>query len=45
MQNVLTVLRKKNIVQDNKINPLFIPELDKESNNFKIVFNFNIVNG
>jgi hypothetical protein len=43
MQNALTVFRKKNIVIDNTISPVFIPEVTKKDNNFKIIFNFNII--
>lgn len=45
LQNTLTQFRKKNIVVKNTITPAFIPELKKEDNNFKIIFNFNIING
>ena len=45
LQNTLTQFRKKNIVVKNTITPAFIPELKKENNNFKIIFNFNIING
>ena len=43
LQNILTILRKKNIIKDNKINDVYIPELTKGSNNFKVMFNFNII--
>ena len=43
LQNILTVLRKKNIIIDGKISPFFIPDLTKDSNNFKVIFNFNII--
>lgn len=42
LQNILSKLRKKNIIKDNQINPYFIPDLDLNSNNFKVIFNFNI---
>lgn len=42
-QNTLTKLRKKNIIQNNEINPYFIPDLSLDSKNFRVVFNFNIV--
>lgn len=45
LQNVLTKLRKKGVIKDNRIIKLFIPDLEKGSNNFKIIFNFTIVNG
>ena len=43
LQNILTILRKKNIIKDNKVNDVFIPELELKSKNFKIIFNFNII--
>lgn len=41
--NILSKLRKLNIIVNKEISSLFIPELEQKSNNFKIVFNFNIV--
>lgn len=43
LQNILTALRKKNIIVDGEISKIYIPELDLKAKNFKIVFNFNIV--
>ena len=43
LQNVISKLRKDKIIQDNKITPSFIPELEKGSKNFKVIFNFNII--
>jgi len=43
MQNALTKLRKQNIIIDNKITKAFIPTLEQGANNFKIIFNFNII--
>lgn len=43
IQNVLTNLRKKGIIDNNKILDVYIPELEKDSKNFKIIFNFNII--
>jgi hypothetical protein len=43
MQNTITKLRKKNIIVDNVITPVFIPDLSLNSKSFKIVFNFNII--
>ena len=42
-QNILTKLRKKHIIVDGEITPQYIPELDLNAKNFKIIFNFNIV--
>ena len=44
-QNVLTRLRKKGIIIDNKIVSTYIPKLEKNSKHFKVVFNFNIIDG
>jgi hypothetical protein len=43
LQNVLTSLRKKGVVIDNEIVSTYIPNIEVDSNNFKIIFNFNIV--
>jgi hypothetical protein len=41
--NVLTSLRKKNVIINDKISNIYIPNIEKNANNFKIVFNFNII--
>ena len=43
LQNTLTNLRKKNAIVNGEISKVFIPDLDLKANNFKIVFNFNII--
>lgn len=43
LQNTLTVFRKKYIIVDNEISKNFIPDLTLDSKNFKIIFNFNII--
>lgn len=43
LQTILTNLRKKNVIVDGEIAKVYIPELDLKSKNFKIIFNFNIV--
>lgn len=43
LNNILTMLRNKKAIVDNKISNVYIPELDIASKNFKITFNFNIV--
>ena len=41
--NLLTALRiKKVITKDNKIHPSLIPNMDPDSNGFKLIFNFEI---
>ncbi len=42
-QNILTILRKKKVIIDGEISKVFIPELDLSTKNFKVIFNFNIV--
>lgn len=43
IQNILTSLRKKKVIVNNKISNAYIPNLEENNNNFKIIFNFNIV--
>tara|TARA_R110000822_G_scaffold302649_1_gene426918 strand:- start:9760 stop:10143 length:384 start_codon:yes stop_codon:yes gene_type:complete len=44
-QNIMHQLRSKNIIKDNKIVPTYIPSIEDKAKNFKIIFNFNIING
>lgn len=41
--NIIHLLRKRGIVKGNVINPLYIPSIEPKAKNFKIIFNFNIV--
>ena len=43
LQNVLTKLRNKKVIIDNKISPVYIPSLELNAKNFKIIYNFNII--
>jgi len=43
-RNILTKLRKLNIIKDNTITSAFIPDLSADSKEFKVIFNFNIIN-
>jgi hypothetical protein len=43
LQNILTSLRKKNVIKDNKIVPTYIPEMERTSTSFKIIFNLNVI--
>ena len=43
LQNKLTVLRRKGVIKDNRVNSVFIPEMTEGTLNFKVVFNYNIV--
>jgi len=46
LQNILTVFRKRNIINEkNEITPVYIPALEQDSTEFKIIFNFNIIHG
>lgn len=42
-QNRLTHLRNKNVIINNRINELFIPNLEQGHDNFKVLFNYNII--
>ena len=42
-QNLLTALRKKNIIKDNMIVPTYIPDLEANATGFKIIYNLNII--
>jgi hypothetical protein len=44
-QNVLTRLRKKGIINNNQIVSTYIPKLEKNSKSFRVIFNFNIIDG
>ena len=43
LQNLLTSLRKRGAIHSNKIVPNFVPILTEDVNNYKIVFNINII--
>lgn len=43
LNNIFTVLRKNKIIIDGEISKIFVPELTSNSKNFKVIFNFNIV--
>lgn len=42
LENLLTKLRKKNVIIDKQVSALYIPDLGKDSKTFTITFNFNI---
>jgi hypothetical protein len=44
LHNNLTILRKKNIIINNQIVSTYIPKLTDNAKNFKVIFNFNLVN-
>lgn len=41
-QVIMGKLRQKKVIIDNKINPKFIPNINEESNNFKLLLLFDI---
>lgn len=43
LQSILSILRKKKVIINGEISKVFIPELNLKAKNFKIIFNFNIV--
>lgn len=43
LQNVLSKLRNKKVITDGKISPVYIPNLKQKSKNFRILYNFNIM--
>lgn len=43
IRNALTVYRKKHLLIDGKLSEAVIPNITKKDNNFKIIFNFNLV--
>lgn len=43
LQNTMTVFRKKGIIVEGKLSKLFIPKIEIGSNNFKLIYNFNII--
>lgn len=43
LQTSLTILRKKKIIVNNTISPVFIPNLSLDSKEFKVVYNFKIL--
>lgn len=44
LQNLLSILRKKEVIKNNKINHIYIPNLELNAKDFTIVYKFNIMN-
>jgi|TARA_R110000822_G_scaffold152112_8_gene291359 hypothetical protein len=44
-QNIIHQLRKKGVIKNKRVTSAYIPNLEKQAKNFKIIFNFNIVDG
>ena len=42
VHNILSALRKKEVIVDNKVNPKYIPNISKDAKNYKLIFNFEI---
>ena len=45
IQNVLTALRKKNIIMDNEIVTTYVPNIEYGSKHFNLLFKFDIIDG
>ena len=43
LQNIMTYFRQNNIILKDRINPAYMPQLSKDSKNFKIIYNLNII--
>jgi hypothetical protein len=43
LQNILSALRRKNVIKDNVIVGTYIPRLERTAKSFRIVFNLNII--
>lgn len=44
-QNIMYLFRKQGFIKDGEISSFFIPNLTKGAKDFKIIFNFNIIDG
>lgn len=43
LQNLFTSLRKKNVIVNGEVSPVYIPDIEDKAKRFKVIFNFNIV--
>ena len=43
LANAMTLFRHRKIIIDNELSPLYIPDVSKDAKNFKVIYNFNIV--
>ena len=41
-QVIMTKLKKSRVIENGRINPKFIPRLDKDSNNFQLLLSFDL---
>lgn len=44
-QNILTSLRKKKVLQNNRVVPLYVPNIEKNDEAFELTFRFIFKNG
>jgi len=44
LTNILSSLRRKKVIINNQISPVYIPDLSRGAKQFVMTFNFNIVN-
>jgi len=44
LTNILSQLRKKKVIMDNQVAPVYIPNLSRDAKQFVMTFNFNIIN-
>tara|TARA_R110002020_G_scaffold448039_3_gene660683 strand:+ start:1477 stop:1884 length:408 start_codon:yes stop_codon:yes gene_type:complete len=42
LQNLLSSLRKKGVIVDNKIAPYYVPQVQTKTKSFQLIYNFNI---
>lgn len=43
LQNAMTSFRKKGIIVNDRLSKLYIPAIEKDAKNFKLIYNFNII--
>lgn len=42
LQNILSALRKKKVIVNNQITDYYIPKINKETENFQVIFDFSL---
>jgi hypothetical protein len=43
LENLLSQLRKRNVIMEGQVSPVYIPKLSRKAKQFRIIFNFNII--
>jgi len=43
IENLLSSLRKSKVIMDNQINKNYVPDIDKKTKQFKLIFNFRLI--